>query len=181
MTLKITGLSSLDSLKINLYVCARLPCQTDFPASHLKFLCFLLSPPRQVLSWAWTLPFRSASYSRGAVGSPENPILSSHLYGLPALHHHRRRTDSLCFLSRYLNGSSSSGPSAIPPAATCKASTTWSRRSSSSTSSSTLVSASCSALSVTGRRCDSLPFVLMQELLLIEPFHTRRGFRAGGS
>lgn len=92
----------------------------------------------------------------------------------------RRQTESLCSVSRYLSGSSSSGPSAIPPAATCKASTTWSRPSSSSTSSSTLVSTSCSVLSVTGCRCDSLPFVLMQELLLIEHFYTRHDSRAGG-
>lgn len=88
--------------------------------------------------------------------------------------------ESLSSLSRYLNGSSSSGPSAIPPAATCRASTTWSRPSLSSTSSSTLVSASCSVFSVTGCRRDSLPFVLMQALLLIEHFYTRHDSRAGG-
>lgn len=84
------------------------------------------------------------------------------------------------FSERYLNGSCSSGPSAIQPAAMCKASTTWSLRSSSSTSSSTLVSTSCSILSVTCCRCDSLPFFLLRELLLIEHFYTQHDSRAGG-
>lgn len=165
-TLKITGWSGFDGLKLDLYICARLP-PTLLPWQRLKFL---------------VSPFPCSQSPQLCFNQPhiqgERSVLLKNTFDskLQAWH----EPESLSSLSRYLNGSSSSGPSAIPPAATCRASTTWSRPSLSSTSSSTLVSASCSVFSVTGCRRDSLPFVLMQALLLIEHFYTRHDSRAGG-